>query len=185
MNTAAKRLIFVGFIATLSGMPAFGQDTGESCAAIGDDTQRLACYDGVFRSGAELPAGGLTFNSERTIPARPTGREPATFALACVTGQSQVSFRFAGQPVSATGDIAPITLQVDQGQTLVRTLNASADNTVLSFSNPRETAAFLDSLNGGTTLKVRVTPVGQRSFTVNFRLTEAIAEIKSLRDSCR
>lgn len=164
--------------------PALGQETGESCAAIGDDAQRLACYDGVFRDAPEAP-GGLSYDSERLIPARPSGRAPATFALACVAGQPQVSFGFAGQLVSATGDIAPATLQIDQRQTQVRTMQSTEANTRLTFGSPRETQAFLDSLEGGRSLEVRVTPIGQRSLTVNFRLAEALDEIRALRESCR
>ena len=109
----------------------------------------------------------------------------ACFAVACVAGQPQVSFGFAGQLVSAPGDIAPVTLQVDQGQTPVRTMQSSEGNTRLAFGSPREVTSFLDSLSGGTTLKVRMTPVGQRSLTVNFRLTGALDEIIALRESCR
>jgi type VI secretion system protein VasI len=186
MNTAAKSLVFGALAFGFVAMPALGQETGESCAAIGDDAQRLACYDGIFRTGTtELPSGALTYESERLIPARPSGRGPATFSVACAAGAPQVSFGFAGQLVSATGDIAPVTFQVDQGQTQVRTLEASSDNTSLSFAAARDAEAFLNSLNGGTTLKVRMTPVGQRSLNVNFRLTEALGEIGALRESCR
>ena len=185
MNTAVKRLVFAGLAAMTLVAPALGQETGESCAAIGDDAQRLACYDGVFRGDAPDAPGGLSYDSERLIPARPSGRAPATFALACVAGQPQVSFGFAGQLVSATGDIAPATLQIDQRQTQVRTMQSTEANTRLTFGSPRETLAFLDSLEGGRSLEVRVTPIGQRSLTVNFRLAEALDEIRALRESCR
>lgn len=185
MKTAVKRLIFAGLAVLSCAAPALGQGTGESCATIGDDAQRLACYDNIFRVERPAAPEGLSYNSERLIPARPSGRAPATFALACVEGQPQASFGFAGQLVSATGDIAPLTLQVDQRQTLVRTMQAIEGNTRLTFSNPRETQAFLDSLEGGANLEVRVTPIGQRSLTVNFRLTEALPAIRALRESCR
>ncbi len=186
MNTAVKRLVFVALAAGLLTAPGQGQETGESCAAIAGDNARLACYDGVFRTDVPAaPDGGLSYDSERLIPARPSGREPATFAVACVAGQARVSFGFAGQLVSATGDIAPVTLQVDQRQTQVRTMQSTEGNTRLTFANDRETQAFLESLAGGRSLEVRVTPIGQRSLTVNFRLAEALDEIGALRDGCR
>lgn len=186
MNTAVKRLVFVALAAGLLTAPGQGQETGESCAAVADDAARLVCYDGVFRTDAPAaPEGALSYESERLIPARPSGRAPATFVVACVTGKPQVSFGFAGQLVSATGDIAPVTLQVDQRQTLVRTMQSTEGNTRLTFANDRETQAFLDSLGGGRSLEVRVTPVGQRSLTVNFRIAEALKDISSLRDGCR
>ena len=186
MNTAVKRLVFVALAAGLLAAPAQGQETGESCAAVADDAARLACYDGVFRTDTpSTPEGGLSYESERLIPARPSGRAPATFAVACAAGQAKVSFGFAGQLMSATGDIAPLTLQVDQRQTQVRTMQSTDGNTRLTFASDRETQAFLDSLGGGRSLEVRVTPIGQRSLTVNFRIAEALAEIGALRESCR
>ena len=186
MNTAVKRLVFVALAAFILATPSQGQETGEGCAAVADDTARLACYDGVFLTGAPaMPEGALSYESERLIPARPSGRAPATFAIACVAGQPQVSFGFAGQLVSATGDIAPATLQIDQRQTQVRTMQSTEGNTRITFGSVRETQAFLDSLEGGRSLEVRVTPIGQRSLTVNFRLAEALSDIRALRESCR
>lgn len=167
--------------------PATGQETGESCAAIADDAARLACYDSVFRGDAPptTPPDGLVFESERMIPARPSGRAAATFAVACGPEGPEVRFGFANQLVSATSDIAPVTLQVDQGPTTVRTMAASEDNASLTFASAQETTTFLDSLSGGALLRVRMTPVRQRSVNITFRLQEAVPQIEGLRESCR
>lgn len=170
----------------LMAMPAAAQESGQSCSIVTDDTERLACYDAIFRDG--LPAGeagGVTLSSERLIPARPSGRQPATLTISCDAGAPVVRFGFANQLISGTGDITPVTFQVDQGVTQVRTLGASTDNTSLSFTTARETAAFLDTLNGGSNLKVRVTPIGLRSLTVDFKLSTVLGEIGALRESCR
>ena len=185
MTTAVKRLVFGALALGLVTLPALGQETGGSCAAIGDDAQRLACYDGVFRADAPAAGEELVFNSERLIPARPSGRGPATLSIACVAGAPAVGLAFANQLVSSTGDIAPVTLQVDQGPTQVRTMQSSEDNTSLTFATARESEAFLDSLVGGDLLKVRMTPVRQRSASVTFRLEEAVPQIQALRESCR
>jgi hypothetical protein len=178
-------------IAALISLSAQAQETPQACAAIADDGERLACYDALFRNGeadtVPVDADALeavVLSSERLIPARPTGREPATMSVACTDGAMVVSFAFAGHLVSNTGDIAPVTLQVDQNATAVRTLRANADNTALSFGAGRESEAFLDSLTGGTNVKVRMTPVRQRSLTVDFRLPESAAAIDALRQSC-
>ena len=178
-------------IAALVSLSAYAQETPQACAAIADDGERLACYDALFRDGepdAEpVDAGALApviIDSERLIPARPSGREPATMTVACTEDGVMVSFAFANHLVSSTSDIAPVTLQVDQNATAVRTLRASADNTALSFGAGRESEVFLDSLVGGTNLKVRMTPVRQRSLTVDFRLPQRAADIDALRQSC-
>jgi hypothetical protein len=67
---------------------------------------------------------------------------------------------------------------------LVRTLSADSSNTSLGFAPGQESEAFLDSLAGGTTLRVRMTPVRQRPLTVNFRLPDHNAAIATLRAGC-
>jgi type VI secretion system protein VasI len=171
-------------VAMTIALPAMGQSSGQQCAGIADDASRLACYDDIFRDGAVEPTANLVLESEQLIPARPSGRATASFRLACVEGELDVSFAFAGQQMSATGDITAITLQVDQGATQVRTLQASDDNTAVRFGSALESSAFLDTLAGGTTLKVRATPVRQRSLNVTFRLDAALPEITALRQSC-
>lgn len=183
MNKGAK-LVWGALVAMGLSVPALGQNTGQQCAGIADDLSRLACYDQVFRPGPVEPAGDLVFQSEQLIPARPSGRQPASFRLACVEGTPEVSFAFAGQQMSATGDIAAVTLQVDQGPTQVRTLQASANNTAVRFGSVRESNAFLDTLVGGSMLKVRATPVRQRSLNVTFSLDKALPAIEALRQTC-
>jgi hypothetical protein len=155
-----SRLLLSLAVIGLLAVPASGQDagTGEACAAIGGDAERLA---------------------------RPTGRVPAGMVIACAGGTLSVTFDFARQLLSATNDDAPITFQVDQGGNTVRNLPVSADNTSIGYSTTRESQAFLEGLEGGTSLKVRITPVRQRSLTVDFRLREHEAEIAALREACR
>jgi hypothetical protein len=183
-----SRLLLSLAVIGLLAVPASGQDagTGEACAAIGGDAERLACYDAIFQGTApngELPA--LRIESEQQIPARPTGRVPAGMVVACAGGTLSVTFDFARQLLSATNDDAPITFQVDQGGNIVRNLPVSADNTSIGYSTTRESQAFLEGLEGGTSLKVRITPVRQRSLTVDFRLREHESEIAALREACR
>lgn len=169
-------------VAPLSG--AMGQ---ESCAAIVDNAERLACYNQPNR-GADvqpLPSDAIVLESARLIPAVPSGREPANLAIACVEGEPEVRFAFAGHAVSITGDVAPLTMQVDQNATTVRTMAASADNRTMRFGSVRDTETFLDSLAGGTNLRVRMTPPRQRSLTVDFRIGGVLPAISELRESCQ
>lgn len=182
---ALLKFVFGVLLAALLSAPAAAQESGVSCARIEDDAERLACYDSLFRTEAPLAEGSetVTIASERLIPAFPTGREPAEMIVACSEGQLTVQFQFAGQILS-TGDIAPITFQVDQNATAVRTLRASPDNTAVGFWTTPESNAFLSSLVGGTNLKVRMTPVRQRSLTVDFRLAAHRDAIEAVRLAC-
>lgn len=189
-NALQTRTILIGLafgalVALTPTAQAQAPQDPAACAAIAGNTERLACYDAIFRIvTGDIELEPVVISSERLIPARPTGREPATLTVSCPAGGLDVSFSFAGQLVSNTGDIAPITLQVDQNATAVRTLRADADNTSLRFSTSADAAAFLDSLAGGTNLKVRVTPVRMRSLTVDFRLLGSVDAIAALRAGC-
>lgn len=166
-------------------MPVAAQSTAQECAAVAADTDRLACYDALFRATGAVPVGdAVLVQSQALIPARPSGRGSAEMTIACAAGGPMVAFTFAGQLVSATGDIAPVTFQLDAGGTSVRTLAADANNTQLSFAPGRESEAFLDTLAGATNLKVRMTPVRQRSLTMDFRIDGVADQIAAVRASC-
>jgi type VI secretion system protein VasI len=172
---------------TLSLAPfAAGQASAQApdavaCAAIEANDDRLACYDSLFRPAT--PTGdALVFESRRPILAVPNGSRPAEMRISCAAGEPIVVFEFAGQPMS---DTAAVSFQVDAGLTTVRTLAASTDNTHLNFARSSDATAFIDSLlQGGTNLKVRVTPPRQRSIMVDFRILERAPEIAAFRSSC-
>lgn len=169
---------------------AIAQQDGASCAAIAANTERLACYDAIFRGTADEPvnlpgASEVRILSEQQIPARPTGRAPAEMIVACVNGGASVRFAFANQLLSSTNDNASVTLQVDLGSNIVRNLPVDAANTSLGFATANDASTFLETLEGARSVRVRITPVRQRSLTVDFRLPDFAEQIESLRETCR
>lgn len=164
--------------AQIAGSPAV-------CAVVADDAERLACYDAIFRGPAGAGAGTqVVIESTQLIPARPTGRKPATMTIACSGGVLGVSFAFAGQLLSETGDDAAISFQVQQTGNVVRNLPVSPDNTSIGFPGSRDSDAFLETLEAGDNVVVRITPVRQRSVQVQFRLAERQADIAAVRAAC-
>ncbi|WP_449396598.1 hypothetical protein [Devosia riboflavina] len=164
--------------------PAFAQ-SGAQCAAIGGDSERLACYDAVFRDGgAAAEALSVSFESEQLIPARPSGRMPATMTIACEAGRLSASFAYAGNTMSALGRDAGITLQVDLQSPRSRTLLVNSNNTALVIDNTADTLAFLDTLAGAQNLTTRVTPVNSRSLSVRFNLAGVLEQVEPVRAAC-
>lgn len=159
--------------------------SGAQCAAIAGNAERLACYDGVFRSGA-APASALaaSVESEQLIPAQPSGRAPATVTVSCEAGTLSVAFAFAGNTLSALGRDAGLTLQSDLQQARSRTLLVNADNTALVIDAPGEAAAFLNSLVGTSNLTARVTPVNARSLRVRFDAQAILEAAAPVRAAC-
>ena len=165
--------------------PAMAQSTGAQCAAVANDSERLACYDGLFRAaGADAAATSVTLESEQLIPARPSGRAPATITVSCEPNGLQVAFGFAGNTMSALGRDTGITLQYDLARARSSTLPVNADNTAILIDNSRDARAFLDGLAGATNLTVRVTPASTRSLSVRFRVDAFAAEVAPVVAAC-
>ncbi len=153
------------------GGPAAAQ-TDAQCASIDSDADRLICYDALFRSDAvPVDAEAVVFESEQLIPARPSGRAPATITLSCEPNGLQVAFGFAGNTLSSLGNDVGMTLQYD----LTRrssTLPVNGDNTAVLIDNTRDALAFINDLAGVTNLTVRVTPASTRTLSVRFRVDD-------------
>ena len=182
-----NRIEAVAALTVLGAMfaaPAFAQ-SGALCAAIGVDAERLACYDGIFRNGADGgDALSVSFESEQLIPARPSGRMPATMTITCDAGTLTASFAYAGNTMSALGRDAGITLQADLQSPRSRTLLVNSTNTALVIDNTADTLAFLDMLAGAQNLTTRVTPVNSRSLSVRFNLAGVLEQIEPVRAAC-
>jgi hypothetical protein len=170
----------------LCSTPAvMAQQTGVQCTTIADDTERLACFDSAFAAPADEPGSTqLVFESEQLIPARPSGRRPATITVACDAGVLSVAFAFAGNTMSALGNDAGITWQFDLQAARSRTLPVNDENTAILLDNTRDALAFIQSLEGATNLTLRVTPVSSRSLSVRYRVDSFVDQVAPVRAAC-
>jgi type VI secretion system protein VasI len=163
--------------------PAAAQ-TGAQCAGLDDDAARLVCYDDLFRTNAPpSDADAVVFESEQLIPARPSGRAPATITVSCEANGLQVAFGFAGNTLSSLGNDVGMTLQYD----LTRrssTLPVDRSNTAVLIDNSRDALAFIDNLAGVTNLTVRVTPTSARTLSVRFRVDSFAQSVAPVVAAC-
>jgi type VI secretion system protein VasI len=184
-----KRILTILALPLLLGssLPVMGQ-SGAECATIGADTERLACYDDLFRGGggaaAPASAASVTLQSEQLIPARPSGRAPATITVSCEAEVLQVAFEFAGNTMSIQGNDTGLTLQYDLQRARSSTLPVNENNTAVLIDNTRDALAFVQGLEGATNLTVRVTPASTRSLNVRFNVSEFDTEIAPVVSAC-
>ena len=172
-------------ILTVSTPAALAQSGIAQCTTIATDGERLACYDALFLgANGDAEAIEVVLESQQLIPARPSGRAPATMTVSCETGVLRVAFAFAGNTMSALGRDAGITLQYDLQPGRSRTLPVNPENTAILLGSTAESATFLDGLTGATNLTVRVTPVNSRSLTVRFRVDSFAAEAAPVIAAC-
>jgi hypothetical protein len=150
---------------------ALAQQDARQCTAIAADAERLACFDAAFATADRANGeASIVLESQQLIPARPTGRAPATITIACTDEILSVAFAFAGNTISALGRDAGLTWQLDLGTRTSRTLPVDESNTALLLDNTRDALAFLRSLEGANNLTVRVTPASSRTLSVRYEL---------------
>ncbi|MEO5805829.1 hypothetical protein [Devosia sp.] len=182
-----KTLSALAFLPLLLLAPstAIAQEGPALCASMANDTERLTCYDGLFRP-VDPVAGtmAVVFSSEQDISAYPSGRAPATMTVNCAAGKLSVAFAFAGHTLSATGKDSGITLQPDVQPARTTTLPVSPDNLSMLINGNGAVGAFLDTLQGATNLSVRTTPFSYRSLSVRFRVDGAAAQVAPIRSAC-
>ncbi len=187
------------------------QTTPERCALIGPATERLACYDNLFRSdqftggdedepepeqgmwasgveisqieGTERPFA--TLQSEQLIPALPRGRAPARMTILCLDGSTAVQFSFAGYALGTpTSNSGTLTIQFDRLPSRSQSLELGPDRTTLGFFTDAQAKAFIDQLLQSERLYVRAQPQAQRSVTVSFQLDGIEEALGPVREAC-
>ena len=170
---------------SVSTPAVMAQPAGAHCTTIANDAERLACFDAVFAGPAASAAeSSLVLESEQLIPARPSGRQPATVTISCEAGVLRVIFAFAGNTMSALGKDAGITWQFDLQAARSRTLPVNDGNTALLLDNTADSLAFIQSVAGATNLTVRITPVNSRSLTVRYRVDTLAEQVAPVLAAC-
>lgn len=169
----------------VSTPPVAAQQLGAACTAIAADAERLACFDAAYAPGTSPPDGAaVVFSSEQSVPARPSGRAPATITVACTDDVLTVAFGFAGNTLSALGNDAGITWQLDLQARTTRTLPVDDTNTAILLDNTSASLAFLRGLEGANNLTVRVTPSSARTLSVRYQLAEFPAQLAPVLQAC-
>ncbi|WEK03025.1 MAG: hypothetical protein P0Y65_12500 [Candidatus Devosia phytovorans] len=172
-------------ILTVSTPAVMAQQLGAQCVSIAADAERLACFDAAFAN--PVSANGdlqVVFDSEQSIPARPSGRAPATITVSCSADVLSVAFGFAGNTLSALGSDTGITWQLDLGGRTNRTLPVDDSNTAILLDNTRDSLAFLRGLEGASNLTVRVTPINSRTLSVRYQLGDFAAQLAPVVGAC-
>jgi type VI secretion system protein VasI len=196
---------------SVAPMTVLAQTAPERCAAIGPASERLACYDSIFRSGqftgeddegADADAGlwtsGIevsqiegtevpfaTLESEQLIPALAGGRAPARLTILCLDGETALQFSFAGSAMGTpTSSSGTITLQYDRQPPRTQSVDLSPDRLAIGFFETEAALPVIGQLQQTQRLLVRATPQSQRSVTVSFQLEGIETALQPVRAAC-
>lgn len=165
--------------------PVAAQQAGAACTTIAADAERLACFDAAYAPGTSQPGeASVVFSSEQSVPARPSGRAPATITVACTSNVLTVAFAFAGNTLSSLGNDAGITWQLDLQARTTRTLPVDDSNTAILIDNSSASLAFLRGLEGSNNLTVRVTPSSARTLSVRYKLAGFPTQLAPVLQAC-
>ena len=204
----AAMMAVAGFSA--AAVPALAQTAPERCASIGPASERLACYDSIFRSGQFTGDNGAvdadqglwtsgievsqiegtevpfaTLESEQLIPALAGGRAPARLMVLCIDGETTLQFSFAGSAMGTpTSNSAAITLQYDRQPPRTQSVDLSPDRLAIGFFETEAARPVIDQLQRTQRLLVRATPQSQRSVTVSFQLEGIETALQPVREAC-
>jgi len=200
------RLIFLSTVFIVFSLSsATAQSTGEGCAKIQADNQRLECYDLIFkqeRVGGPTQGVGawrvtedvsliddsrtvfLRLTSEDSHPGRFGGREKSYLAIACRENTTSLWMTFADNFMSSNAGSGSVTYRIDDEEARSQGFRESNDNSALGLWNGSTAIPFVKRLIGNERLVVRATPFSESSVTATYDIRGLENAIVPLRQAC-
>ncbi|WP_417259434.1 type VI secretion system-associated protein TagO [Celeribacter sp.] len=181
--------------------PAHAQD---ECAAIADDSVRLACFDaahngestysvqsdkyGLWRVEFETSAATgetdvfLKLDSSNDIPGMWEGDHPATLVLRCMDYTTAAYFGLTGHTMTDAQN--KIEFIIDYDEVWGMSTLASTSHTSLGLWSDQSAIPFIELLIGHDSLIASLTPTGESPVKAEFEITGLDNAIHHLRDAC-
>lgn len=165
--------------AAIAATPVNAQSTGADCAKIQASDQRLACYDGLFRSERSTTSSGawqvsqevskisdvrnvsLTLSSNERIPGRFGPKDRATLVLTCREGKTDAYIIFGGLFMSSLNSGAVI-YRVDKRPAVRKPMRESNDHQALGLWGGASAIPFIRELLDGSSVYVQATALRKR-----------------------
>lgn len=178
-------------------------ETGKDCAALSDDTARLACYDLIFKSSAPEMSTVSKWNvttmkskidDSTNVLANVDALEPVrgrfggeaypTLWLMCRENKTSLYMTFAGHHMSDHSSYGDVTFRLDNTPAFSRRTGESTDNKALGLWDGGTAVPFIKNMFGHDILLVRATPYGESALTIEFPITGVEKAVEQLRQAC-
>lgn len=199
----------LAFLVLQSG--ALGAQPAETCAGLVSDSERLSCYDRIYRSIAsppvpptssvedkgdwqvslsqsaldDTPTVVLRLESANEI-ARPFGgRGTGSLYLRCQENTTVAYFVFAGHFMSDIQGGGRVDYRIDDHKAQRTGMEVSSDNKALGLWSGGSAIAFIKSLIGSRKLVIRATPFNESPVELTFNTAGLEAALKPLKAACK
>lgn len=175
----------------------------ESCAAIADNTRRLACYDMEYRPATTVSVSSkwdvsesvsriddsksvtLYLTSDDTFPGKYSrGRESATLIVRCLENTTSAYFRFGDHFLADIEGYGRITYRIDDAEARTESFRESTDHKALGLWRGGQAIPFIKRMMEGDAMVVRATPYNESSITTTFTIAGLSDAVVPLREAC-
>ncbi|WP_306253894.1 type VI secretion system-associated protein TagO [Parvularcula sp. IMCC14364] len=178
---------------------------GPSCAKKNDDSERLRCYDLVYRVTASAPKPidsdwrvreetsklddtktvFMEVNSNENHVGRFGQEGKLRLSLRCQENTTALAIYFAGEfMASGASDYVRVDYRIDDNPASSANFVESTNNEWLGLWNGSRAIPFIKQMFGASTMYVRATPFSESSVDGEFNISGVQDAIKPLREAC-
>ncbi|MDP2085218.1 MAG: type VI secretion system-associated protein TagO [Gemmobacter sp.] len=173
------------------------------CAAIAEPSQRLGCYDDLFRTTETLQTDGdwsvrieksqlddstsvyISLESQNPLRGRFGQKEPASLHLRCKEKTTVAYIYFGGHFMSDNRGGGRVDYRVDNRPAKHRVMDESNDNQALGLWSGKAAIPFIKELMEGSSLYIRATPFSESMIEATFSIAGLAKAIEPLKAACK
>ena len=175
--------------------------SNEKCGKIQNISERLACYDMLYKPSVDASKKGnwvltqevskiddsinvfVMILSENDVIKRFGGSAPVTFLMRCMENTTSIYFSMDNF-LSDIQSYGVITIRLDDQRAFDKRFVASTDNSALGLWRGGAAIPFLKQLKGKKRLIARITPFNESSVTAEFNIDGIDEYIDAIGKQC-
>lgn len=182
--------------------------TGEDCAKNNNDTERLTCYDSVFKTDQKIAETSLKTDEEEKgwVIEKETSKiddsisyylmllsdefidesenEHGAIAIACLQKTTKIIFDAGENYLDDGGTYGRVTYRLDKEKAETTPMAVSNGNKALGLWSGSKSIPLIKKMFGHDKMIVQITPYQKGPVTMEFTIKGLEEAIKPLREAC-